>query len=315
MLTKTVNHELQIDRVLFLGASKFNRVRSRFGIKKRISDLPEYLRKFFESAPTLAVVRYSSGKPRDLKPFCFQMVRDALRLLASSLLGYGGRDSNRRFVVLGEAGPGVGKYFFVNPENPLVTVGEELFYLPHELVIDKTWKQYHKKFFFLKLLAILDKKVKVQSRWRENLRRVAILIGESLSARDTASAFLWDMIALEMLLTQQGDKYRDVLPKRIEAFLGWAGWWHQRNFARRIDEIYTLRCKLVHDGDADGITRDHLKFADDLLLSLLTNLVNHHSVFPSKQAVLEFSEKVAAEHLLGVKPKVRPKRLIITTSR
>jgi hypothetical protein len=242
------------------------------------------------------------------------MVRDALCLLQSSLLGYSGRDPMRRLVTPGGMESVTGTYHFVNPENPPGGVGTQLNYARLNLELDEDWKRHQRHFFFLKLKAILDKKVKVQSEWRENLRRAAMLVGESRVARDNASAFLWDMIALEMLLTQQGDKYRDALPNRIEAFLGWAGEWHQRNFSKRIDEIYTLRCKLVHDGDGGDITCDHLQFVDNLLLSLLTNLVSFPALFPGKKAVLEFSEKVAAEHLLGVKPKVRPKGLTIALS-
>ena len=222
----------------------------------------------------------------------------------------------RRLVTPGGGESVTGSYFFVNPDtdDPLVTVGRELNYARRSLKLDADWKRHQKHFFFLKLRAILDNKVKVQSAWRENLRRAAMLVGESRVARDTASAFLCDMIALEMLLTKQGDKYRDALPKRIEAFLGWADEWHQKNFSERIDEIYTLRCKLVHDGNGDDIQPDHLQFADNLLLGLLTNVVNLPAIFPSKQAVLDFSERVAAEHLLGIKPRVRPKRLMIVLS-
>lgn len=317
LLTKAVNSELQMGRVIFLAASKLRRVRNRYGIKERISDLPVYLQDFFRSAPTFALVRYSSGRPQELEPLCLQMVHDALCLLQSSLLGYSGRDSMRRLVTPGGGESVTGSYFFVNPDtdDPLVTVGRELNYARRSLKLDADWKRHQKHFFFLKLRAILDNKVKVQSAWRENLRRAAMLVGESRVARDTASAFLFDMIALEMLLTKQGDKYRDALPKRIEAFLGWADEWHQKNFSERIDKIYTLRCNLVHDGDSHEITPDHLQFTDNLLLSLLTNLVNFPALFSSKQAVLDFSEKVAAEHLLGIKPKVRPKRLIIALSR
>ena len=49
LLTKAVNSELQMGRVIFLAASKLRRVRNRYGIKERISDLPVYLQTFFRA--------------------------------------------------------------------------------------------------------------------------------------------------------------------------------------------------------------------------------------------------------------------------
>ena len=37
------------------------------------------------------------------------------------------------------------------------------------------------------------------------------------------------------------------------------------------------------------------------------NIIQHINIFRSKEAVIEFARKVEAEHILGVKPKVRPK--------
>lgn len=50
-------------------------------------------------------------------------------------------------------------------------------------------------------------------------------------------------------------------------------------------------------------------FTDHLLLNLLSNLVAFPRLFRSKDAVVEFSEKVEAERILGAKPRVRPKDL------
>jgi hypothetical protein len=117
------------------------------------------------------------------------------------------------------------------------------------------------------------------------------------------------MIALELLLTKQGDKVNETLPTRAEAFLGWTGFWAVENFADRIQKIYGKRCKLVHQGERDLIKRKDLLFTDDLLFNLLVNIVGHHLIFSNKESIIEFSNKVQAEHLLGVKPKTRPKTL------
>ena len=117
------------------------------------------------------------------------------------------------------------------------------------------------------------------------------------------------MIALEILLTEQGDRYTKILPERVEAFLGWIGFWEQNNFGERIKEVYRLRCGYVHDGKIEGITKKDLLFTDDLLFNIMFNLCNLSSLFESKKSIIEFSEKVKAEHILGIISKVRSKKL------
>jgi hypothetical protein len=64
----------------------------------------------------------------------------------------------------------------------------------------------------------------------------------------------------------------------------------------------------VHRGDREAITKDDLLFTDSLLLNLLMNIVNFPALFSSKQKVIEFGDKVQAEHVLGMRSKVRPKK-------
>ena len=56
----------------------------------------------------------------------------------------------------------------------------------------------------------------------------------------------------------------NVYPERIEAFLGWVGYWAERKYEERIRAAYQARCKLVHEGDASGVTEEMLLFTDDL---------------------------------------------------
>lgn len=163
--------------------------------------------------------------------------------------------------------------------------------------------------FFFTLLKVLNNEIYVARSWRNELKRAAILLGQSQCCSDVAQSFLWNMIALEILLTRQGDKYTDVLPTRIEAFLGWVGFWTVERYSERIKELYRKRCDFVHNGNQKNITISDLLFTDDLLQNLLMNLMRHISLFNSKAAVIEFSKKIEAEHVLGMRPGVRPKSL------
>ena len=81
------------------------------------------------------------------------------------------------------------------------------------------------------------------------------------------------------------------------------------NYKEKIKSAYKKRCAFVHNGRREEITVEDLLFTDDLLLNLLINLIQHINIFKSKEAVIEFSNKVEAEYLLGVTPRVRPKSL------
>jgi hypothetical protein len=108
------------------------------------------------------------------------------------------------------------------------------------------------------------------------------------------------------LLTKE-DKLLDTLPKRAEAFLGWILYWEDEDYGGRIRDVYLKRNLLLHQGKRNNITEQDLAFTDHLLLNLLTDLVRHPKLFRSKEDVIAFSERVEAERVLGVKPKVRPK--------
>jgi len=271
-LSSAVNNEFRIKRVLLISKDKLPRVRKRLGIPQRISQMHERHRDFFASSDVFAVIRHS-GIPQETKTTNRRIVQDELSILALSQLGYMKRRLGACPSIKGQ--PVSGK----------------------------------KEGFFLKLLKVLNNEIGVARSWRNELERAAILLGQSQCCSDVAQSFLWNMIALEILLTRQGDKYTDVLPTRIEAFLGWVGFWTVENYFERIQKLYRKRSAFVHDGKRVNISIPDLLFTDDLLLNLLINLMHHINLFNSKDAVIEFSKKVEAERVLGVRPRVRPKSL------
>jgi hypothetical protein len=111
------------------------------------------------------------------------------------------------------------------------------------------------------------------------------MIGEGVGANDLLKSFLWNMLAF----------------------------WEEEDYKGRIRELYRKRNDLIHQGRRDRITHEDLAFTDHLLVNLLANLVNL-PIFNSKDAVIDFSKKLEAERILGVKPRVRPKDLRFVTS-
>ncbi len=119
----------------------------------------------------------------------------------------------------------------------------------------------------------------------------------------------FDLLRITLWFTARFDKISEKLPERVESFIGWASEWKVENYENKIKELYSKRCKFVHNGNRNNITKQDLDFSDSLLLNVFYNIVKHKEIFKSKQGVVDFSEKVRCERILEVEPKVRPETL------
>ena len=235
------------------------------------------------------------------------MVQESLWILSSSKLGFERRRFGSTPVFKGIETSGAIQEVIIDSTGQGKYFGGHLVGHPSDLHLGQFWKNYHKGGFFLDLIKITNNEIIISSSWKKNLERAIILIGQSQCSSDIAHGFLWNMIALEMLLTNSGDKYLEVLPNRLEAFLGWVGYWSDYNYKRKVKEIYRKRCNFVHDGQRDNIEIKDLLFSDEILFNLLVNLIKHVQIFQSKKDVIGFTEKVKAEQVLGLKSKTLPK--------
>ena len=316
-LTKAVNNEFKISRVSLIAKRKLARVRKRYGLDITKNEFDERIIGSHSwtgpKADTYAIIR-CSGKPKELQRECISIVKDELHILASSQLGYGKRRTNSHPSLMGYQNKGQISYLFHDSKSERGIYSNQLIgkYMP--LSMSYGWKRHHKESFFIELLRLINGN-SVKRGWRKTLRRAAIMIGQSQCSNDLVQSFIWNMIVLEMLLKKEGDKYIDVLPERIEAFIGWIGYWSVGNYEKWIQEVYKKRCKFVHNGQWENIGVLDLLFTDDILLNLLVNIVRHPRIFHSKDAVIEFADKVKAEHVLGIKPRVRPKSMVFFSRR
>lgn len=309
-LTNGINFEFTVKKVTFVDARKLPYIRRRLGIPEKISVIrkSKLFDGFFNENKTFATFRLT-GTIKDLKEKFFQLTREELTLMSLSQLGFSRRKTIKYLSVSQEHPTGKSSCLFLNTRNKHKQISFSLVGNPFPLSLDGTWKNIAKNFFYFDLIRILKGEVQISRSWKNDLYNASIFAGQSQNSVDIPQAFLWNMIALELLLTKQGDKYGDALPTRVEAFLGWTGFWEKDNYLSRIREIYEKRCLLVHRGDRDCISLRDLQFTDDLLLNLLTNLVKHINFFNSKKDIIDFSKKVEAEHILGIKPRVRPKTM------
>ena len=173
----------------------------------------------------------------------------------------------------------------------------------------------------LQLLKIIQRKVHVDSSWRECLKKAAILVGKKPQPPTTPpTCLLVEHDRPGIVADSPGrQKYTDAIyPRGLEAFLG-VGRVLGRKEVRGENSSglpSTMQKTLVHEGDASGVTEELLLFTDDLMLNLFFNLTRHPKLFNSKEAVVEFfADRVKAERVLGLKGKVRPKTLRALTSR
>jgi hypothetical protein len=301
--------EVKLIRVTLIEREKLLRSRTRFplGTHKEFLTKSGGKNNTFESAKMFAVLRFT-GTLKEVRPKCLKLIDQELAIFSVCRIGQK-RQSWGPIGVVGQHSDAFVGHAFLDPTSKRASMRHERIQGGMPLLLADFWKDYQKHSFFPKLLRILRGETPVTSGWQDDLRRASILIGRSYNCSDVPTAFLFQMIALEALLTRQGDKYTEDLPERIKAFLGWTGLWDSEKFAERIEQVYRRRCGLVHAGNLDSVSIEDLLFVDDIIFNILNNLVTHASLFKSKDDIVIFSKKVAAEQTLGIKPSVRPKTL------
>ena len=307
-ISKDLKGELTVGRVIFVDIKKLERIRKRIGLPVVLSKIDKKIPgvNFFKESKTFAIIQFR-GIPEQKEFECRELIENAVAIISSSQLGYCNRNNNSQFGIIKTRG--TGNRFFINKNifEAHLNKFKENKVLPFRL--DKDWKEFHKKFYFFDLLKLISSSNKMQKKWKDTIIRAAKMSGKSMQSRDLEYCFLWNMIIVEMLLTEHGDKYSESLPKRTEAFIGWVGYWKEKKFEEKIQSLYKKRCQFVHDGNSKNISVDDVQFTDDLVFNLLWNIIKHIDLFPTKESVIVFSEKVQAEKLLEVKPRIQPKTL------
>lgn len=317
-LTEVVNHEFKVDRVTFVAARKLPRIWKRLGFPVPISQLRAHrggiLDPFFGNGKTFATMRLT-GVGHEQRIRFLDFVRDELALLALSQLEYSHRSGNASPLLADGRNAESFSDLIIDTGHLNWRLARKRVDQFGSLRLDQSWVKWQKTFFFFDLVNILTKRVRVTSSWLRDIRNATILAGQSQATIDVPQAFLWNMIAIELLLTIQGDKCVDMLPERAQAFIGWADSWRLENYASNIQKLYEKRNLLVHQGKRDAIAKSDLLLSDTLLFNILVNLLKHPTIFSSKAALLEFSEKVQAERILGIKSKVTPKTFVFVNTR
>ncbi len=304
-LCKEIQSELTIDRVTFISTERFRRVRKRFGVPSRLSELRPEQKEFFEKHETLALVRVT-GAIEDIRLDCLKLVEKELNILFATFVGYSSRSYKNKVGIAGDITYGISENVYMSTETVLsMHRSTASNYRP--IVLDNAWELHQKNSFLFQFLAMIKDRRSIQRGYRKELLKAVELMGKSFNSNDIVDAFLWNMIAIELLITGDNDKHRIALINRLSALFGWMNKWEQDNYREKIDEVYKKRNDFVHDADSDAIEVKDLLFTDEILLNLIINIIKHPNVFTSKDALIEFTKKVEAEHILNLPGKIHPK--------
>ncbi len=310
-LTDAVSEEFPLIRTLLISKEKLRRKRKYFGIPEQISRLPAFQRDlFFDTSETFAIVLHDDRvSDETIRNRSLGILHNELALLSLSCLQHKSRGEILAPTAMNPTGIWVDRYAInrvvENQMSGSLHIGALTF--PHQLLtLDHRWKTFQRENFFFSLLKILcnQGRTRVAPSWRKDLLRACILVGSGQSCNDLAQAFLLNMIAFELLLTDSEDgKYLDILPKRVDAFIGWLADWKSDSFASKIQQVYKKRCEYVHQGIGQNITVEDLLFTDLLIFNIILNIVSFPKLFNRKSDLIGFSNKLEAEKVLGITRK------------
>jgi len=313
-ISKDIGGEIKIERVHFISREKIPRIRKRIGLKQKVSELSNFwekkfkLPKLFGEAPSFAFIKFKSRpKAEIIEPI--SKIKDSFWILASSQFFRTNR-YNIEYFGLPEHQENIKTGYVLYDSEQIGT--KRAFkrlspIMPYTL--DKNWKMYLKNHFFFYLLNILNGKteVDINSNWKKTIRNAAILAGKSNFSKDLSQTFLYNMIAIDSLLQlDPSERYPDLIINRYFVLFGWLTDEDPKFWKSKLERLYKLRCKMVHNGDISDIKTEDLIESDNVLFNLLYNICRFIKVFPNKQSLTNLSKKIEARRILGQKIIERP---------
>jgi hypothetical protein len=302
-----IGAEVAIDGVTFVASKKIPRIRKRVGLKATIAEynarLPTGAPRFFESAPTYAILR----RRRDPNSRDYSqervLVREAVAVLASSLFWIDWRQDTWISIAADNSVKMFERHAAFERASRAFQRQHAVYGSPLATVLDRRWREFNRSYFFGNYAKIRNGTRRVAREWSGILRRVVILVGQSQLARSVPEAFLLNMIAIEALLARRGDSFPDALISRVVALHGWMTDEDPEPWRTTLTRLYKLRCSFVHDGLSGDLTPMDLFQSDELLFNLLVNAMRNTHVIRRKQDVVDLAAQMQARQVLGLKAR------------
>ncbi len=177
--------------------------------------------------------------------------------------------------------------------------------------LDAFWIASERRHGFLKSInAFFEDGSKTSKEWKISVGRALQLFGEGYLEHDAQQAILANMIALDVLLFEKGERQTRQV-RLLEGMLRWIRMYTPPGIAWADEEarerLIRIRNDLVHEGHTSDLTINDLLLADDVVGNLLLLVVRNCDIFGTKEKFREFAKKELARALLRQEP---PRRFV-----
>lgn len=303
LIDSVFNQEFRVERVTFVSGNKIRKNRKLYGITKTIADIEKRFgdrpKTIIKPDATYAHIWTKKSYRDDLSEE-YLLINDAIYVLASSNFGI---TTSREPSLLGRHDSKLGAtdssaMFSYQKHGWNVgwsRKGPVDVYRLNQDIKNNTWMH-----FFLKAVKVLNRELVVSVNWRKKIRRAVVLAGRSQYEPTLEDAFLRNMVAIEVLLSNRGDSFPEVLVNRIDALFWWLSESHGVSWKGIIAPMYKCRCEIVHDGGAKEFKPEYLLNSEMVLRNLLNAICSRTRIIKSKNDLLQLTEKVAAKKTLGM---------------
>ena len=336
-LDVSIKKQLWIENIHILDKGLLSKNIKRYGFPWTFAELKKILRskpqadikfknikeifsndKEYKNIKTYALIRVSGEGQQEITEG-FERFREALYLLASSQMGNIFRGNTVRFGAPENAATICDRYCLIPSTQRELLYRTSIWRTSpvRNYTLGRRWKELTRSHFFPSLLKMLNKDIEVDSNWRGDMRKAAVLAGKSVLSQDISLSFLYNMIAIETILKKQHESYEKVMPERLNFIFGWLHKDHPKGYEdikTKISHLYSLRNKLVHDGQMVNIGIADLIESDYILSNLLSNFCRLTKYFSDKEMVIDLCKRAEAKRFLGLKIK-RVKGMRVATQR
>jgi hypothetical protein len=257
------------------------------------------LRELAEDYPSAAVVE-AAGRFGQVKRRCIDAVEQVLDFLRLYCYMYFGRSSSISFGIAGDRLSAVTLHESVALEK---RTGEYTAFASRSGPVNafelcRHYLRNAERGDFQRAKRILfGEQGKWSPKWREAVIRAIRLAGRSRFERDRPLAFMFNIVALETLLTDSNKAITDSL-SLCATYLCEGAWERggdvaRDRFKRRIVELYDVRSKFVHQGRTDLIDKCALLDSDDVLFNCITNVIVNARHWRQRQELVVWAKRRA----------------------
>lgn len=222
----------------------------------------------------------------DLRRRGFQEATHACHILASTLFCCGGRRHEIGFALDGEQFTGARRALLLHPEGRFASTHRSVVGALKKVNLDKEWFSSVSDTEIIELFGVFHN-LQLDATWRRQIWSAATLLGRSRLAMTMADGFLFNIMALETLLTNRGERNGHRLACRLFGLLGWHLSQVRPECFEEIQRLHDIRCQIVHDSDYTNLTVRQLLLSDIYATHALLNVVRMSKIVRSKAELQE----------------------------